>query len=303
MADVESREARQARIQKEKRARKRALIIFYISAFSAVVIGAVLLCIFVFFRVDTVRVTGGDCYHQEDILSVLNIKDGDNLVLLPTDAREEELEHRFPYLENVEIRKKIPSTISVEITEAVTQYSVEFSGGYLYVSRGGKVLEIADAPCPDSIVVLGGTPVDTQLSRQITFEEDSASLVFSEICDQLPEDEIQYITDIDMRNQYDITMTYDGRIVFRFGNTNGLQYKMEFGMEMLRRMIEDGDITEETTGEIDLTVVPDKNKAFYVETVAEDSSTDESAAAGSDMDETGDAEPSADDEDAADPQA
>ena len=278
MEEVGGSAERQAKARKSKRARHRALIIFYISAFSAVVIGAVLLCIFVFFRVGSVSVSGGEYYLQEDILSVLNIHEGDNLVLLATEDREAELERRFPYMESVEIKKKIPSTVVVEITKATTRYSVESSLGYLYVSHDGKVLEIAEEPCPGSAVVLGGTPTCTEPSQQIAFEEDSAELVFSQICEQLPEEEVENITDIDMRNQYEITMTYDDRIVFKFGNTNGLKSKMEFGMEMLHRLIEDGDITEETTGEIDLTVVPDKNKAFYQETVGEDEQMDDSAA-------------------------
>ena len=46
---------------------------------------------------------------------------------------------------------------------------------------------------------------------------------------------------------------------------NGRSYKMAFGLEMLRQMETSGEITEETVGSIDLSVVPEKNKAFYEE--------------------------------------
>ena len=46
---------------------------------------------------------------------------------------------------------------------------------------------------------------------------------------------------------------------------NGMSYKMAFGLEMLRQMETSGEITEETIGSIDLSVVPEKNKAFYEE--------------------------------------
>lgn len=68
-----------------------------------------------------------------------------------------------------------------------------------------------------------------------------------------------------MTNPYDLTLTYDNRITFRFGNMNGMSYKMAFGLEMLRQMETSGEITEETVGSIDLSVVPEKNKAFYEE--------------------------------------
>ena len=76
------RKPAEKKVKMDRRARGRALVIFYISAFLAVVIGAVLLCTFVFFRVGTVTVTGGEAYRQEDILSVCSIAEGDNLVLL-----------------------------------------------------------------------------------------------------------------------------------------------------------------------------------------------------------------------------
>lgn len=263
--------------QKNRRARGRALVIFYISAFLAVVVGAVLLCTFVFFRVGTVEITGGASYRQEDILSVCSIHEGDNLVLLDTRAREEALEYRFPYIENVEIRKHIPSTVEVVITEAETAFSIECEDGrYVYVSPAGKVLEIADSPAENSAVVHGCTPTNEKPSEQVAFESETAERLFSAITEELQAHDLEGITDIDLRNQYDITMTYEGRIVFRFGNSNDLEYKTRFGIGMLVQMQEDGDLTEETRGEIDLTVAAEQNKGFFQETLdsGEGSATD-----------------------------
>ncbi len=262
------RKPAEKKVKMDRRARGRALVIFYISAFLAVVIGVVLLCTFVFFRVGTVTVTGGEAYRQEDILSVCSIAEGDNLVLLETGAREEALEHRFPYIESVEIKKHIPSTVEIVITEAETAFSIEReSGGYLYVSRTGKVLEIAESPAQGSAVVHGCTPVNEEPSGQVEFQEEVAGKLFGQISAQLQEHGLEGITEIDLRNQYDITMTYDDRIVFRFGNTNDMEYKTMFGIGMLAKMQEDGDLTEETQGEIDLTVAAEKNKAFFRETL------------------------------------
>lgn len=264
------------KVKMDRRTRGRALVIFYISAFLAVVIGAVLLCTFVFFRVGTVQITGGDSYRQEDILSVCGIAEGDNLVLLETGAREEALEYRFPYIESVQIKKHIPSTVEIVITEAETAFSIEREdGSYLYVSHAGKVLEIAASPAQDSAVVLGCTPANEKPSEQVEFREETAGKLFGQISGQLQENKLEGITEIDLRNQYDITMTYDGRIIFRFGNTNDMEYKAMFGIGTLVKMQEDGDLTEETRGEIDLTVAAEKNKAFFRETLdsGEDSET------------------------------
>lgn len=253
--------------RRDYRQKKKALLTFYIAAFSVVLICAVLLCVFVFFRVDDVKIIGGESYRQEDILSICNIQEGDNLVLLKTKPRKEELEYRFPYIEKVEFKKRLPSTVEVHITETKTAYSVESTLGYLYVNHAGKVLEVAQIPCVDSAVVRGTTPTATGPSQIIGFEDEEDEMVFSEIINQLREKDVAGVTDIDMRNRYDVTMTYNGRILFKFGNTASMQSKMAYGIETLNYLINEGSIGEDTYGEMDLTMVPDKKKVIYGEVV------------------------------------
>ena len=257
--------ARAYRIRRDLAARDKAQVRFYIAAFTAVVATAVLLCIFVFFRVEKVTVVGGGSYRQEDILSICNIQDGDNLVLLSTADREKELRYRFPYIENAEIKKKLPSTIEVVITEAEASYSVACDAGYLYVSDIGKVLEVSPTPALGSTVVRGTTPTATGPSQLIGFEEEEIAWIYDEITGQLREKEVENITSIDLSNRYDVTMMYDDRIQFKFGNTTGMQSKIAYGIETLNYMINEGSILDETHGEIDLTMVPDKKKVIYAE--------------------------------------
>ena len=244
-----------------RKKKSRALLLFNIIAFSVVVIGAVLLCIFVFFKVGNVTFTSDAGYDEADIRRVCGINEGDNLVLLETESREKALEHRFPYIENAKIVKHIPSTIEIKITPAETAFSVACDAGYLYVSTSGKVLEIASQPCEGTTVVLGANPTNTKPSETITFGDDSVKEVYNAIAEQMTKNETQNVTEINMTNPYDLTLTYDNRITFRFGNMNGMSYKMAFGLEMLRQMETSGEITVETVGSIDLSVVPEKNKA------------------------------------------
>lgn len=112
-----------------RKKKSRALLLFNIIAFSVVVIGAVLLCIFVFFKVGNVTFTSDAGYDEADIRRVCGINEGDNLVLLETESREKALEHRFPYIESAKIVKHIPSTIEIEITPAETAFSVACDAG------------------------------------------------------------------------------------------------------------------------------------------------------------------------------
>lgn len=111
-------------------------------------------------------------------------------------------------------------------------------------------------------MVLGANPTNTKPSETITFGDDSVKEVYNAIAEQMTKNETQNVTEINMTNPYDLTLTYDNRITFRFGNMNGMSYKMAFGLEMLRQMETSGEITEETVGSIDLSVVPEKIRRF-----------------------------------------
>ena len=59
-------------------------------------------------------------------------------------------------------------------------------------------------------------------------------------------------------------LTYDNRITFRFGNMNGMSYKMAFGLEMLRQMETSGDHRGDRRLHRSFRCA-EKNKAFYEE--------------------------------------
>ena len=161
-----------------------ALLLFNIIAFSVVVIGAVLLCIFVFFKVGNVTFTSDAKHDEADIRRVCGINEGDNLVLMEREPRKA-LEHRFPYIESAKIVKHIPSTIEIEITPAETAFSNR-------VRRGLSLWQVLPqgagdrfTPCEGTTVVLGANPTNTKPSETITFGDDSVKEVYNAIAEQM----------------------------------------------------------------------------------------------------------------------
>ena len=242
--------------------RGRGLIAFYIAAFAAVVVAAVLLCIFVFFRVERVEIEGGESYRLRDLLSVLDIPEGDNLVLLPTDLRTSEIERRFPYIRDARIEKRLPSTVVVHLEETQAYFSVQTREGYLYVDDEGKILERSDYPAAGSVTVRGGTAVRTGLSETIEFDDPELTEMMLYLGEQLRSSGVSGITSIDLRSRYDITMTYDLRIVFKLGAMTDMQQKLDMGIAVLNEMLREGAVTSETRGQIDLTDI-DLNFATF----------------------------------------
>ena len=51
---------------------------------------------------------------------------------------------RNPYIESVEIKRKNPTTINIEVVERETRYMLEFANAYVYINNQGYMLEIAN---------------------------------------------------------------------------------------------------------------------------------------------------------------
>lgn len=71
----------------------------------------------VFFRVETVAVSGNSRYTQEEIIQASGIQSGDNLYRLNKIQISQQMLQALPYLESVTIRRSLPSTIVIMVTE------------------------------------------------------------------------------------------------------------------------------------------------------------------------------------------
>lgn len=80
----------------------------------------------VFFRVETVAVTGNQRYTQEEIIAASGIQMGDNLYALNKVSIDRKIRTQLPYVGELSINRSLPSTIRIDVTEweAVAQVAV-----------------------------------------------------------------------------------------------------------------------------------------------------------------------------------
>ena len=130
--------------------------------FLGVLVAAAVLALTIFFKVETVKVEGATRYTAEEIIAGMNVKQGDNLYLWNKVKESDMLLEKFPYLQTVQMRRRLPDTVEITVTECSAVVAVPYSGGYLYVSAQGKALEQSanDGGLP---VVVGATLNDVAL--------------------------------------------------------------------------------------------------------------------------------------------
>ena len=256
------------------RRRQRALLLFYLFTLILVIAAAVVLCLTVLFQIDTIEVTGTSRYSQEEIISNCGIQKGDNLFLAKTDEAEALISEKLPYVGQVSVSRGLPAKIKIHVESAEVSGAMEYNGGYVIVSTQGKALEqVADKP-QDIPVFLGVNLSSAEPGKQIAFSDENTRDLFYDLADSLSANGLDKVTVVDITNQYQILVEYDGRITLNLGVPEELDYKIRFGKAVIEQ-----ELTEKDRGELDLSNFVEENKAYFDEEFSDESSQPEESAA------------------------
>lgn len=107
---------------------------------------AVVLALFVgfsiFFRVDTIEVSGAVKYNRDTVLSVSGIEYGDSLLTFGKTKACARIFESLPYVENVRIGIKLPGTVRIYIQEVDVVYSIQDeTDGWWLMTAEGRIIE------------------------------------------------------------------------------------------------------------------------------------------------------------------
>ena len=86
--------------------------------------GCLVAAVTLFFRVDTVVITGEKRYTEAEIREASGVEDGDNLFLLNKYQVIRNIADALPYIEieNTHIQRKLPDTLLIQVRSAATRW-------------------------------------------------------------------------------------------------------------------------------------------------------------------------------------
>lgn len=215
------------------------------------IVGAGILTIMVFFKVDTVEVEGETRYAAEAIQQTLGIQKEDNLFFWSKKKAAKRLLTQYPYLDTVKIKRRIPDKLVIVVTESDVCAAIPSGSEYYLITNSGKILEkvsaegLGDIPLVSGITLDGAT-VGTKLDASEQTNAQFLQLLFA-MDDAGMLQEIQFIN---MEIPSDIRIGYLGRFDVRFGSLLNLQRKLQFLQTVIEERLSPSD-----TGVIDLTDV------------------------------------------------
>lgn len=239
----------------------------------------------VFFRVETVEVTGNQRYTREEIVEASGIQTGDNLYALNKVRIDRRIRTRLPYVGELSINRSLPSTIRIAVTEweAVAQVAVptpeqaaaaqeELAAGKegaepaalaqepWLISVKGKLLEQAPENSA-AIVVTGLTAVAPQAGELLKVPEGETTRL--EALTSL----LGAIEGADLFHEISQIQLETTRLIVRYADRFDVKMKLnaDFGydirlMRAVREQMEEA-YGPEAAGTIDLT--QEKHEAVY----------------------------------------
>lgn len=256
--------SRRALVERQKKKKRRRMISRI--GIAVLVLLAIVFAPTIFFQVSKINVTGDTRYTSEQLIKSTGVKQGDNMFFLDTEQIAADLKDEYPYLDTVKLRRKLPSTLQIEVNDRTAALSIEQNGKYLILDVSGKVLEKTKSAAKGTAKVTGVPMKGLHVGD--TVDEDKYGKAASvmkllELTDQYGMK--KHIKTIDVEKAYDVRVTYDKRYTILLGalEESNLEHKIQF----LKAILKEPSLPE--SGVIDLT---DEKEARYRPT--EDTTSD-----------------------------
>lgn len=231
-----------------RRRRRRSGGVVYRLLSVTVICVCVVAAITLFFRVESVVISGNVRYSRDEILSASGVSSGDNLFLLNKYQVIRRIAQELPYveLEQTHIRRRLPDTLVIEVGESGPPVAWVQQEGVWLMSPKGKLVERLDGP-QDHPVVTGCTLVSPAVGSQAELEGglELRRTGLLALLEALSEQEKLSDTEgIDLSEPEYLTLSYMGR--FRVE----LKYSADFSYKLrtLDAILDSGKIQENMTG-------------------------------------------------------
>ncbi len=248
------------RKQRSKAAFLRRLKIGLVVFFVLALIVGVVLSLTVLFPVKTVSAAGSKIYSSKQIINLSGISSEDNFFMLSEKEVTDSIRKNLPYIDTVEIERKLPDTINIKVTDAKEYACYNYKGAYFVVSESGFVMNrYSEVPAGVFEIVCKEKEIECDIGSQIVYKNPTAKTRIDEMTELLKKEKIE-INRIDVSNPISLSVKVCNRFEVLFGTSADLDKKIAHLGSMIK------NIDAEKTGKINLSMwTSDKTQGSFVE--------------------------------------
>ena len=193
-----------------------------------------------FFKVSEIRVEGVSAIPEDGVRERCGIQLQSNILLLDKFSASRNIFAAYPYAREVSIRRQLPNTVIITVTEAVPACVFEHQGMQWLADRNGRLLESRrpqrDIGLP---VVTGVAPLAPVVGEPVVFsasEEDKRYALFPLLEALEKSGLLEGVGAINAARSYEMSFIYDGRLEVLLGDPKDLEYKLSYVGPSLERL-------------------------------------------------------------------
>ena len=240
---------------KKGKIRKQAKIVFGVMLF--VIVFILLLCSPIF-DIRSIEISGNLKNSKEKIISFSGLELHTNIFKFNKGLVKEKIKENA-YIENVEVTRKLPSTVQIEIEEREARYMLQFADSYVYINNQGYMLEISNEKLDIPILIGFTTDLSNiKAGNRINVADLNKMNMVIKIYETAKSNGLgDLITKIDISNEknYTIILEKEGKTVY-LGDCSELNTRILYLKSIL-------ETSQGKSGELFLNVDLNSQEAYF----------------------------------------
>ena len=220
------------RKRNNRRRRKGSFAVVYKLLCLVLTIGAIVVALSLFFKVEEVAVAGNERYSAQTVVDASGVKKDDNLFLMNKYDVAGRISDALPYVEAVSIYRGLPDTLHIQIRECECGVALEQEGQTWLLCASGKVVDSLTGSATEGCTVVTGLyALQPQVGSGLAADEENEKALqqLLEILKQLREKEmLQNVQEIHLENAEHITLRYLDRLNVEIPWDADFDYKLDF---------------------------------------------------------------------------
>ena len=131
--------------KKQEKARKKRKIVLkivkWLTLIAIIIGGAIYAMLSPIFNIGEIVVQGNSKISSETIISLAGLNIDENIFKYRTSNVEEQIKQEA-YIDTVDVKRKLPNTVEITVSERKATYKLGYGNAYAYINNQGYILEV-----------------------------------------------------------------------------------------------------------------------------------------------------------------
>ena len=184
-------------------------------------------------NIKNIEINGLETLEKADIIRQIKLDKTTNILSFNNFIVKRRLKNNY-YIESVKITKKLPDTVTIDITERQIVGYVPYINDYMYIDESGMVVDIKSSYTEPLPIIYGLNFDSFTIGKKLKTDNDEAFSIVMEITNAIKDKEdLKQILKIDISNLEDIHL-YMENLDIILGNREGLNIKINTLNEIVK---------------------------------------------------------------------